>query len=91
LSLPPAEVPANRPGTPLLLCPVAAGFPSPAEDYLDGELDLQKLVVRNVLSTVFLRAGGESMIGAGIHEGDLLVLSISCIKVRFKADSPFDA
>jgi DNA polymerase V len=64
----------DRSGSPLLLCPVAAGFPSPADDYLDGELNLHRLVVRNPNSTFFLRAVGDSMVDAGIYEGDLLVV-----------------
>lgn len=70
-ALPPRE------GLPLYLAPVEAGFPSPAEDYLDKRLDLHEHLVRNRASTFFLRAHGESMIGAGIHDGDLLVVDRS--------------
>ncbi len=61
-------------GAPLYMSPVAAGFPSPAEDYIEQKLDLQKHLVRNETSTFFLRASGHSMTGAGILDGDLLVV-----------------
>ena len=72
-----AAMPQNRPGLPLYLAPVEAGFPSPAEDYLDRRLDLHQYLVRNESATFFLRAHGESMIGAGIHDGDLLIVDRS--------------
>ncbi|CAK7035218.1 MAG: Protein UmuD [Desulfovibrio sp.] len=64
-------------GLPLYLSPVEAGFPSPAEDFLDARLDLHSHLVRNEAATFFLRAHGESMINAGIHNGDLLVVDRS--------------
>lgn len=72
-----APVSNDREGRPLLLCPVPAGFPSPAEDYVEETLDLHRLAVRNELATYFLHASGESMIGAGIFDGDLLVVDRS--------------
>lgn len=71
-----AELEKNAPGIPLL-CPVPAGWPSPSEDYIENTLNLHELVVRNPAATYFLRAMGESMIGAGIHSGDLLVVDRS--------------
>jgi DNA polymerase V len=62
---------------PLLLASVPAGFPSPADDYLDTALDLNDYVVRNPAATFFMRASGESMLGAGIHSGDILVVDRS--------------
>ena len=62
---------------PLYLSPVAAGWPSPAEDYIDQQINLHELVVRNPPSTFFLRASGDSMLGVGIHSGDLLVVDRS--------------
>lgn len=56
---------------------VAAGFPSPAEDYPGQRLDLHQLLVKHPHSTFFLRARGQSMLGAGIHDGDLLVVDRS--------------
>lgn len=67
----------DRLGLPLYLAPVEAGFPSPAEDYLDRRLDLHQHLVRNEAATFFLRAHGESMLGAGIHDGDLLIVDRS--------------
>jgi len=66
-----------REALPLYLSPVVAGFPSPAEDYLDRKLDLHEHLVRNHAATFFLRASGDSMIRAGIHDGDLLVVDRS--------------
>ena len=68
---------AARESLPLYLSPVAAGFPSPAEDYLDRNLDLHTHLVRNNAATFFLRVSGDSMIKAGILDGDLLVVDRS--------------
>ena len=62
---------------PLYACGVSAGFPSPADDYLEGALDLNTHLIREPNATFFVRANGESMIGAGIHDGDLLVVDRS--------------
>jgi DNA polymerase V len=62
---------------PLYLSAVAAGFPSPAEDYIDHKLDLHEHLVRNQAATFFVRAAGDSMIQAGIMDGDLLVVDRS--------------
>jgi DNA polymerase V len=61
-------------GQPLYLETVSAGFPSPAEDYVQDFLDLHRLVVKNPASTFFLKVAGCSMQGAGINDGDLLVV-----------------
>ena len=57
---------------PLVHCSIAAGFPSPAEDYVDQALDLNELLVTNPPATFFVRVNGDSMIDAGIHHGDIL-------------------
>jgi DNA polymerase V len=57
--------------------PVAAGFPSPAEDYIEGKLDLNRHLVRNPAATFYVRVTGDSMVGAGIHSGDLLIVDRS--------------
>lgn len=57
---------------PLCLEPVSAGFPSPADDYIDQALDLNELLVVNPPATFFVRVHGDSMIEAGIHPGDIL-------------------
>lgn len=62
---------------PLYLSSVAAGFPSPAEDFVEGHLNLHEHLVRNNAATFFLHASGSSMIGAGILDGDLLVVDRS--------------
>jgi DNA polymerase V len=59
---------------PLFMVPVAAGFPAPAEDYIEAQLDLNQYLIRHQAATFFVRASGDSMIGAGIHSGDLLVV-----------------
>lgn len=56
---------------------VVAGFPSPAEQYLEPPLDLNGLLVKRPAATYFVRVSGDSMIGAGIHDGDLLVVDRS--------------
>ena len=62
---------------PLYGCPVSAGFPSPADDYIEGQLDLNRHLIRNPAATFFVRADGHSMIGAGIHDGDILIVDRS--------------
>lgn len=62
---------------PLFSDKVAAGFPSPATDYKEGKLDLNEKLVRNPAATFFVRVSGDSMTGAGIHDGDLLVVDRS--------------
>ena len=56
---------------------VVAGFPSPAEQYLEPPLDLNELLVRRTAATYFVRVEGDSMVGAGIRDGDLLVVDRS--------------
>ena len=51
-----------------------AGFPSPAEQYLEPPLDLNELLVKRPAATYFVRVEGDSMVGAGIRDGDLLVV-----------------
>ena len=62
---------------PLFLGGVSAGFPSPAEDYTDRKLDLNELLIKNQAATFFVRVDGDSMIGAGIHHDDILVVDRS--------------
>jgi DNA polymerase V len=62
---------------PLFLCGVSAGFPSPADDYIDRLLDLNELLIKNPPATFFVRVAGESMVGAGINDGDILVVDRS--------------
>ena len=62
---------------PLMASTVVAGFPSPAEQYAETPLDLNELLVRRAAATFFVRAAGDSMIGAGIRPGDILVVDRS--------------
>lgn len=58
----------------LLRSAVPAGFPSPADDYIEGRLSLDDHLVRHKESTFFMRVAGDSMVGLGIFDGDLLVV-----------------
>lgn len=62
---------------PLGLAPVSAGFPSPAEDYEDKRLDINDYLVRNPVATFFFPVSGDSMQGAQIFDGDILVVDRS--------------
>ncbi len=62
---------------PFFLCGISAGFPSPADDYIDRMLDLNELLITNPSATFFVRVAGESMIDAGIHDGDILIVDRS--------------
>ena len=73
----PIRLPAESPGRVYLSLfghRVAAGFPSPADDYVEDRLDLNELLIQHQEATYFLRVKGDSMVGAGIHPGDLLVV-----------------
>lgn len=59
---------------PLFADPVACGFPSPAQDYVESRLDIGKLLVRHPNATYFVRASGDSMIDGNINDGDLLIV-----------------
>lgn len=56
---------------------MTTGFASPADDYLEGRLSLDALLIQNKEATFFVRAKGDSMMGAGISDGDLLVVDKS--------------
>ena len=62
---------------PLLDPHVEAGFPSPADDFAERSIDLNEPLVCNPVATFFVRASGNSMEGAGIHDGDLLIVDRS--------------
>ncbi len=67
----------ERTPVPVALCRVEAGFPSPADDYMEGALDLNEHVIKHPSATYFVRASGDSMTGAGIFDGDLLIVDRS--------------
>ena len=56
---------------------VEAGFPSPADDYIDNCIDLNQELIRHPASTFFLRVKGESMSNAGVLSGDILIVDRS--------------
>lgn len=62
---------------PLFSYKVAAGFPSPADDYIEGRLSLDEHLIHHKDSTFFVRAKGNSMVGAGIFDNDLLIVDKS--------------
>jgi DNA polymerase V len=63
--------------TPLYSHSISAGFPSPADDYIEDRLDLNELLISNKPATFFLRVKGDSMVNAGIHHGDIIVVDRS--------------
>lgn len=67
----------NWPKIPLFMSPASCGFPSPADDYVEAHINLHELMVRNPEATFFLKAAGDSMLGVGIHDGDLLLVDRS--------------
>lgn len=62
---------------PLFLERVSAGFPSPAQDYVEQRLDLNELCIQRPAATYFVKVAGDSMIDAGIYPNDLLVVDRS--------------
>ncbi len=68
---------ATRHFLPYFESGLEAGFPSPAEDYIQLPLDLQELLVTHPAATFFVKIQGDSMEGAGLHSGDILVVDRS--------------
>ena len=62
-----------------ILASISAGFPSPADDYLEEKLNLHQHLIKHPSATFFVRVKGDSMIGAGIYSGDLLIVDRSLI------------
>ena len=62
---------------PLYSSPISAGFPSPADDYLEQCLDLNDFLIKKPAATFLVRVKGDSMIEAGIGEGDILIVDRS--------------
>ncbi len=62
---------------PLLAKSVRAGFPSPADDFIEEEIDLQRLLISNRPATFLVRVAGDSMVGARLFDGDLAVVDRS--------------
>jgi len=59
---------------PLLASYISAGFPSPADDYLEGGIDISRYLIQSPASTYMMRVKGNSMVDANIHEGDILII-----------------
>lgn len=59
---------------PVFLTAVPAGFPSPADDFLEGALDLNQHLIRHPAATFFVHVSGDSTREAGIHSGELLIV-----------------
>lgn len=62
---------------PLYMTSIEAGFPSPADDYIEGCLDLNEHLIKHPAATFFVRVSGESMINAGIYPRDILIVDRS--------------
>ena len=89
---------SHRPGTTMpckLVCEIqapvrfydvriGAGFPSPAQDYEEPRLHLNDLLIKNPVTTFVTKANGDSMTGAGIHDGDMLVVDRGLTDYRDK-------
>ncbi|QHT66412.1 translesion error-prone DNA polymerase V autoproteolytic subunit [Rhodocytophaga rosea] len=69
----------NKIQLPLFNYAVSAGFPSPADDYIDIKLDLNEYLIKRPASTFLVRVKGESMTKAGIYDGDLLTVDRSIL------------
>lgn len=63
---------------------LSAGFPSPASDYMERALDLNEYLIKNPSATFFVEITGDSMTGAGIHSGDILIVDRSLEAVHNK-------
>jgi len=63
---------------------ISAGFPSPADDFLDVSIDLNKEFIKNASTTFYGRVKGDSMINAGLNSGDLLIIDKSLEPINNK-------
>lgn len=80
MSLQPVKFPGSiglRRETPLFVESVAAGFPSPAQDYVEHSLDLNEYCIEHPAATYMVRVEGDSMVDAGIFDGDVLIVDRS--------------
>ena len=69
---------------PVLLNKIPAGFPSPAEDFVEGKLDLNTKLIDHPNATFLVRVTGNSMINANIREGDILIVDKSIEPINNK-------
>ena len=68
---------------PFHLNKVGAGFPSPATDYVEDDIDLNAHLIKNIPSTFLIRVQGKSMNNVGIHDGDVLIVDKSLDPKKF--------
>ena len=71
------DIRENSTPVPYLLSRISAGFPSPADDYIENNLSLSELLIRNHLSTFLMKTSGDSMVDVGINDGDILLVDRS--------------
>lgn len=78
-----AEAKTSQP-LPIYTNKIAAGFPSPADDHVENALDLNEHLIKHPAATFYVRVTGESMLGAGIHPNDLLVVdrALKAVEIR---------
>ena len=69
--------PQDGNGIPLYLCPVSAGFPCPTDEYVEDEIDLNRILIQNPEATFLLEVCGESMVDAHLYNGDRLIVDTS--------------
>lgn len=67
----------NESGLPFITAKISAGFASPAQDFMEDRIDLNKELTNNATTTFYIRVSGNSMVNAGIDDGDLLVVDRS--------------
>lgn len=71
------EPQSSNPATitfPLATSTISAGFPSPADDFVEDNIDLNEFLIKHPAATFFVRVTGNSMVNANIHSGDLLIV-----------------
>jgi len=71
------KIPEKEYPIPYILSRISAGFPSPADDYIENNLSLSELLIINYLSTFLMKVSGDSMIDVGINNGDILIVDRS--------------
>jgi DNA polymerase V len=77
--------PSQKLRLPLFVTRLRAGFPSPADDYLEAKIDLNKYLVEHPAATFLVRVDGDSMTGAGIFPGDIAIVDRSLVDSDIKA------
>ena len=77
--------PSSKRVLPLFASRLHAGFPSPADDYLEGKIDLNLYLAEHPAATFLVRVDGDSMIGAGIFPGDIAIVDRSLVDSDIKA------